>query len=626
MAASRGEELNTRLTATDDASKVVDDVAEKVADLEDRDHDIDLSADTDDVDNELSALDKRLRGLTDDEKRIVLGVAAKDAQRDLDRINRDLARAEKYDDDEINIRIQAKGDAERKLDAIQSEIRDIDGASPNIRPEVDSSQLDSFVDKLEDLTGGRLGGLGALRGRAGVGFGAAVAAGFTLAADAAANAAIEVGNLSALTGDTVETASRLSGIWQTTGADAKDLQDVILQMGDVLADDAELARQIGVNLDDSRPLGERFIEVVDLLGDKFDNAGERSLVAARLFGEEGVRQVNAVTAAYGDLSAAVDEYNGKVFTEQDVENAREYKVGVEELKNEFKKLGADIGSDVVPVLGDVLTGLNDITSWVEENTGKGLFEGLSSVLFGDPEQVKENQRLLGVLTEDARDLLQSTVDAAAAAPALGEGFKSAGREAEDAIAGVGRSLGDVRDEADQEPGSGFFGGLKSQAEDAGEAIEEDVLGPLDLLRKRLDEEDTFARLAEQFNKVKANPEDREETRRLLRMVLDLGDAYEDLPPQVVTKLFTEIDQGSLDAAQATLLSLSSGRAVNFTVNPGVAFQVDPTGRNAPQQVDTTPQIGTTVINNYYPVAPTSSAVTRLSRDATFANGSRQQQV
>ncbi|MAT04919.1 MAG: hypothetical protein CL424_07740 [Acidimicrobiaceae bacterium] len=322
---TRGEELNTRLTATDEASRVLDNVAAEMADLEDRPHDIDLGADASDAEEEISQLDRRLRGLTDAEKRVVLNVAAKDAQRDLDRLNRDLARAEKYDDEEIAIRVEAKGNAERRLDAIQSEIRDIDGATPDIRPEVDSSEVDSLIDKLDELTGGRTGGLGVLRGRSGAGIGAAIATGLVLAGDAAANAAVEVDSLAKLTGDNVETASRLSGVWKTTGADAKDLQDILLQMGDVLANDAELAARIGVNLDDGRPLGERFIDVVDLLTEKFENAGERSLIAAQLFGEEGVRQVNEVTAAYGDLSKAVDDYGGSVFTDSEIEKAREYK-------------------------------------------------------------------------------------------------------------------------------------------------------------------------------------------------------------------------------------------------------------------------------------------------------------
>lgn len=363
--ATKGDELNTRITATDDASTVVDRVRDKVADLEDTQHDVDLGADTSDADREMRALDARLDGLTNEERRVVLEFAAKDAQREIDRINRDLARAQKYDDTEISIRTTARGDAERRLQAIQSEIREIDGSTPEIRPEVDSASIDALIAKLNDLdvpigrAGDSLSRLGGGAGKAGaVG---ALVAGLGLAAGAAANTAVAADNLATLTGASVEQASRLNAVWNKTGLDVKDLQDVLLQMAGVLSDDEELARQLGVNMNDGRDLTQRFVQVVELLGEKYSDAGERGVVASRLFGEEGVRQVNQVTNAVGDLNSAMGEIpQSQIFTDADVDNARKMNAELAEFTSNLGGIVNTIGAPLFTVVNGPLGAVNDV--------------------------------------------------------------------------------------------------------------------------------------------------------------------------------------------------------------------------------------------------------------------------
>src|SRR5690606_2276882 len=129
-------------------------------------------------------------------------------------------------------------------------------------------------------------------------------------------------------------------------------QDVLLQMNGVLRTNTEMTESLGINLNDGRTIGERFVQVIELLNDKFDDTAERSHAASQLFGEEGVRQVNALTAAVGDLGAAIEEQPAMV-DEDDVVKAREYKERVAELKTEFSQLAVTVGDDVVPVLTTV---------------------------------------------------------------------------------------------------------------------------------------------------------------------------------------------------------------------------------------------------------------------------------
>lgn len=618
MAAQRGEELNTRLTATDDASKVVDSLAEKVGDLEDREHDIDLGADTDDAEAELSALDKRLSGLTNSEKRVVLELAAKDAERDLNKINRELARADKYDDDEIAIRVNAKGDAERKLDKIQAEIRDLDGSTPEIKPEVDSSELDDLLGKLGELTGfgGAFGAAGPF---------AAIGAVLGAAATQTRNIGTDVRTIATVLETSVEEASQLRAVFEDTGIEANDLQDIGLQVAGALSDNAELAAQIGLGLEEAQNPAEALKAAIN--GWDFLSATERS----QLFGEEGVRQIGRIVARGEDLEDLINEIDaGRIWTDEDVDRVGRLNEIVADFNGALEEMTLQIGGPLVDAIGRLEQAL-DFGPGSDNETGiiKSLTDALDYALNGNVAGIPAPGEVLSdwlwggsssawvdQAVSDVKD--GATLIGQALAEGIDTGAKSSRIEIDNTTGAVGGLLGEL----DRPAPTGLFGGILDQAQDAGDAIEDDVLGPLDLLRQRLDQEDTFARVAEQFNKVKADPEDREGVRRLLGLVLDLNDAYEDLPDEVISKLFMQIDQGSLEEAQRTLLELSRGQDVNFTINPGVGFKIDPDGKNAPQKVDTTPQIGTTVVNNYYPVTPTAGTVTKLSNDDSFANGHR----
>ena len=130
----RGFELNTRITATDDASKVVDDVAAKVGRLEDDKHVADIDADGDKADAEIRTVDRRLDALTGEERVAVLEVQAKQAKREVDQLTRKLANAERYDDDEITLLLNAKDQATRKLQAVQGELGELKSARLPARP------------------------------------------------------------------------------------------------------------------------------------------------------------------------------------------------------------------------------------------------------------------------------------------------------------------------------------------------------------------------------------------------------------------------------------------------------------------------------------------------------------
>lgn len=642
--AQRGDELNTRITATDQASVVVDKVADKVAELEDRPHDVGVTADTAQAERQVSTLDKRLEGLTSEERRVVLDFMARDAQRDIDRLNRDLARAEKYDDTEIAVRVNARGDAQRRLDAIQAEIRDLDGASPTIRPEVDSSPLDELFDKLDALNL-PIGSLGSsLRGLGGAGVAVGAVTALGALADRAADAAVEIDNVSKLTGSSVEQASRLAGVMATAGVESKDLQDILLQMGGVLADDAELAASLGINMNDGRDLTERFVQVVGLLSEKYTDAGERSVVASRLFGEEGVRQVNAVTAAYDDLGVAVENYDGKTWTPEQIERAREYQERLRDIRIELEEIAVTAGEGGLPLASAILRGFSIAIDGLEQLSGfdarVDLDEQLNAAAAGM--SVEELRRT----TEAAADRVRSAWEQTVGAIRSGVGSVDVGAE-------LFRRLQDGFDDTAYRALRFGEDGVQSLKEVAAEALStagavEGVTGAFDELLGRLSEESAVNSLADQWDRVleaqaeyftaekngsaEATKAQRDYRDELIKMALDVfrfAEQVGDIPERRLVHLATTIENGSLADIERALDAIFAGRTIRLNVDtPGPTKfkrtddggweRVDAGGSSAAVTTQPAPQ----VTHNYYTIAPSPAATDQALRDFAFANGSR----
>ncbi len=352
--ATRGQELNTRITATDEASTIVDQVSKKLAGLEDDEHEVPVTA-KDDATKTIVDVEARLDRLTKEDRKVVLEASARQLEREVDRAVRKLAQVATLTDQEFELVVQAKDQASAKLAKVEAQIDELDRKPPaevevnaNTKGFLDdigglNAQLDGVIGKVADLAG-RGGGAAATGGILAVG------AGLLTAVDHASELAIEVDNLRTLTGDTAEEASRLSGVWKQAGFDGKDLQDVVLQMNGVLQTSPELVERLGINLNDGKSIGERFVQVVGLLGSEFQNSAERSQAASQLFGEEGVRQVNAVTNAFGDLNEAVEDYNGKIWTEEQIDRARAHEARVRSAKAEWEALwlsASDAGFGII---------------------------------------------------------------------------------------------------------------------------------------------------------------------------------------------------------------------------------------------------------------------------------------
>lgn len=206
------------------------------------------------------------------------------------------------------------------------------------------------AQSMGDMPGPLGAAAGFMTGPAGLVAGAgALGAGLFAAANSAAEAAVEVGTLAELTSTTTEEASRLVAVFNKAGVESKDLSDIMLQTAGVLADDADLAERLGVNIEAGATSATVFQQAVDAW--RLTDELERGVLGAKLFGEEGVRQMSSVIKRVDDLGVAMEDVDEKVlFTDSDVDQAIDYENAMADVSESFEGLAISVGQQAVPAL------------------------------------------------------------------------------------------------------------------------------------------------------------------------------------------------------------------------------------------------------------------------------------
>lgn len=315
---AREQKANVTLTAVDKASQTIRDVDAKAKELE-GEHKVELTAD-DQASDEIADVKK----------------AASD-----------------LDGRKVAVTVETNDTASRKLDDVDRKRRDLDGRKAEVRVDVDDNAtrvLDDIQSKLRNLGRGAttgavdasgLGGLGIGGGAAGVGaglVGATVAGGVQ-----AVDMALMVEQVAKQTGASVEEAGRLVAVWQRSGLDVADLLDILFNVNDVLADQPELADQLGVQIGRNTTLIDIFLQALHGVNTEFDTVRERARASAQLFGEEGVRQIGRVETRLGDIQTAMDELSESEFVgEDDIETAKKLNEEWVEAKGHWQQIELSI--------------------------------------------------------------------------------------------------------------------------------------------------------------------------------------------------------------------------------------------------------------------------------------------
>lgn len=319
--ANRDTNLNINVTADNQASDELRQIAAQTEALEGEhtvtvDADDQASADLEQVDQAVTELDGRTA---------TVDVRADDnSARELDRITQDVR---DLDGRRAEVTVDVDDNASRKLDAIQSKLRDMDGSS--------GSSLGAGI-------GGAVGGaLGA----------SAIIDQLTAGGDLA----IQTQQVANMTGASLENASRLVTVWRNAGLDVADLLDLLANLNSVVRDTPEIAEQL--KLDTSLDLVSLFVSAIGALKTEVDDVGERGVLAGKLFGEEGQRQVGEVEVRIGDLQTAMDEVGRtQLINPADVERAQQLNTEVAELKGHVQEIQLML-LETVPLLNTVLGGI-----------------------------------------------------------------------------------------------------------------------------------------------------------------------------------------------------------------------------------------------------------------------------
>jgi hypothetical protein len=124
------EKLVIDITAKDDASKVIDPLAKKVANLENADATVDITADADKAENDVDTFAKKLNKLSDADQVVVLALRAGAAQSELSELALDLAKIDAADPN-IDVKLAHYADVAAELDQLENKMKDIAATSPD---------------------------------------------------------------------------------------------------------------------------------------------------------------------------------------------------------------------------------------------------------------------------------------------------------------------------------------------------------------------------------------------------------------------------------------------------------------------------------------------------------------
>lgn len=620
-------DIELRLTAKDDASKVIGKVADEIDGLDDAD--IEIGADTRDAETNIQRFERELDALTNDSGR-ELRIDFKE-QVLQQKIRSTLRALERLDDP---VDIQVKQD---ELETAQRDLNDLaDLASKKYDVDIDVDQkgntrraADDF-ERLDSATRGTnetvQSGIGPLRGFTDELGGAAQAGGTAGNAIIDAGEAIEIfgakAGLSEASIAKVSGALGAVGIAVTVGATAWGLWNKSQQEARERTEEntRSLVDQAGA---------------VDLISDKIDDLTDRDPFLAQLIGDDDDK-LDAVVADLATLGQNIDDV-GAVAAQARGRNAGYFRSLLEgrgivgDAADEFVRL-YEAGQQIN--IGNLKPALGIDQSDVD--LARGLQRAYNDLGDVDFPSFEEAARELAVLTNN-QQRLNDLVDQGEEWPAIYQAMADASADAADATEGVADAATIVeREIARAESNFKRFGtSAKTATDEADSGLKnvdrtfttlsdklqdrKNVDGLLDNLQ---DVEDKFFEAftagsegaADATEKIRAA----EDAQLDLRIeVAQYGEEVANLPPEVITYLDTQINQGNLQVVRDTLRALQTPLYVPLDIVTRVVndtgYPIPPISGGAGGNVDFGPQGLTNVTVNMPRTADPRDITAQLNR-------------
>jgi hypothetical protein len=170
--------------------------------------------------------------------------------------------------------------------------------------------------------------------------------------------ALSAGKFSDATGLAVEDASRYIEAAGDIGVPVDALEGAIGRLNKTIGADPDKVRNLGVDLvylkDGSLDVNETFLNTIQRIKDIKDPA-EKARVAAQLLGKGWQGMAELIEGGADDLRKSLDSVSGsKVISEKDLQNAKDYRDAVDDLKDKFEAVTLEVGKYLVPKLVEVL--------------------------------------------------------------------------------------------------------------------------------------------------------------------------------------------------------------------------------------------------------------------------------
>ena len=311
LMANRITELVTRLIARDDASKVIEHVADDLDKLEKR-PDVEVGVGVEDkTEAGLREIDRRLDGLSAEDKQIVVRAQLRDAQREVDRLARSLKDVDKLDDEEVKIRVEALGNARAELKAIEDQAERLDKEKVDVEVDADTTgirgkfrQLQTDIatqttalGKLSTIGSTALSGLATYGPQAAAVAATAVATAVTKMVTDFQTLALEAGKASDALGMSPEDVSRLMEVTDDLGIAWGTVQTAIGRMNRTAETTPDRLEQIGAAIRRSDEgvldVTGTFQSVVDAL-DSIPDAGQRAAAGQQIFGKSWAQMAELI--------------------------------------------------------------------------------------------------------------------------------------------------------------------------------------------------------------------------------------------------------------------------------------------------------------------------------------------
>lgn len=224
-----------------------------------------------------------------------------------------------------------------------------------------ANDAQSAATAVESLAGGTgrlglvLGGVGAAVAGAGVGI-------LALAKNTA-DYSVEVAKAARATGLTASAIQGLALEGRTVGADFNDIIDAVnqfsTQLGDARNGSKELQaifKYIGI---DAKTFGGDINQAVDIAIRALAQMPpgiQRTIVASRLFGEEGARQILSMKNLEGGLAGLTAKYDalGNVMSDKAIAEGEKFNRTLTETQIRLEGIGRSIGNTVLPALNELI--------------------------------------------------------------------------------------------------------------------------------------------------------------------------------------------------------------------------------------------------------------------------------